>query len=355
MSKTGNKKVEGKGRPKVRINDLTENDRQIYQDIMEEVLEDYGIPKNHVMEKVKQRKKEIDNKSKSCENLGFHRNSIEYKPSGPKKTKIKIDVKLQKIILEIKDRFGKVYGWEKIYTIIKDSYVQYKNLKTYEFRMNYNDLNLLSIAYEKKFKKPPKEDKESHCPHNDLINGDFKAPIPNIAWFVDTSFIVKSKGKWKYLICFIDPYNNEIKGWGVSETRNALDVSKIFINAVKNNNGISPAIVHSDRGSEFVNKHFDSLLSKHSTLHSVSPVSSPLKNRPIEFFFAIIKRELVQFLYLNNISLEKLAYEINEYMSWYNNHRIQMCLNGQPPRIKEDINFQVIKYTNQNSQSYLSA
>ncbi len=60
MSETNNKKNKSKKRRKVSINDLTDNDRQIYQDIMEEVLEDHGVPKNHVMEKFRERKKETE-------------------------------------------------------------------------------------------------------------------------------------------------------------------------------------------------------------------------------------------------------------------------------------------------------
>ncbi len=53
---SGNKTNHRKGKRKIDINDLNENNRKIYQEIMKDILKEYKIPKTEIRDRMKRRK-----------------------------------------------------------------------------------------------------------------------------------------------------------------------------------------------------------------------------------------------------------------------------------------------------------
>ncbi|WNM13606.1 hypothetical protein [Mesomycoplasma ovipneumoniae] len=83
ISVRGKIKSRRKPKKKYTINDLSENDREIYQEIMENVLRRYGVDPAIVLEELKKRKQEqekdknkIENSTRICSVFNINRSSI---------------------------------------------------------------------------------------------------------------------------------------------------------------------------------------------------------------------------------------------------------------------------------------
>ncbi|MDW2829893.1 hypothetical protein R7V75_00055 [Mesomycoplasma ovipneumoniae] len=69
ISTRGKNKSPRKPKKKYTINDLSENDREVYQDIMETVLRRSGIDPAIIFEELKQRKQELEQEQKRKQEL----------------------------------------------------------------------------------------------------------------------------------------------------------------------------------------------------------------------------------------------------------------------------------------------
>ncbi|BBU47772.1 IS3 family transposase [Mycoplasmopsis felis] len=59
---------------------------------------------------------------------------------------------------------------------------------------------------------------------------------------------------------------------------------------------------------------------------SLSRIGNSLDNREIEYWFGIIKTELLNDLDYSEITFDELNLKIKEYVDWYNKERIQSNL-----------------------------
>ncbi|RIV16154.1 hypothetical protein D1113_03315, partial [Mycoplasmopsis gallopavonis] len=64
---------------------------------------------------------------------------------------------------------------------------------------------------------------------------------------------------------------------------------------------------------------------------SMSPKGNSLANRPSEFIFALIQRELLDFYETDKMLDSEVNSIISKYFSWYNFERPQSNLNWKTP------------------------
>ncbi len=83
ISTRGKIKSPRKPKKKYTINDLSENDREVYQEIIETVLRKYGVDPGIILEELKKRKQEqekdknkIENSTRICSVFKVNRTSI---------------------------------------------------------------------------------------------------------------------------------------------------------------------------------------------------------------------------------------------------------------------------------------
>ncbi|MFT3843696.1 MAG: IS3 family transposase [Lacibacter sp.] len=160
-----------------------------------------------------------------------------------------------------------------------------------------------------------------------VLNRSFKAEKPNQKWATDiTEFNVS--GKKLYLSPVIDLYNQEIVSYELSERPGFKSVMTMLDKAFKKVNPQS-VLLHSDQGWQYQMKQYQHLLHKKGVTQSMSRKGNCLDNAVIENFFGIIKSEL---FYLKKYkSVAELKKEIKEYITYYNNDRIKLNLNGMSP------------------------
>ena len=132
---------------------------------------------------------------------------------------------------------------------------------------------------------------------------------------------------WHYICILIDLFNREIIGYSSGRNKDASLVSKAFASVKANLNNIQ--IFHTDRGNEFKNQAIDDTLKAFHIKRSLSMKGCPYDNAVAEATFKVVKTE---FVYNERFeSLEELQYKLDDYVNWFNNHRIHSALGYLTP------------------------
>ncbi|VEU73192.1 Integrase core domain (plasmid) [Mycoplasmopsis gallopavonis] len=333
-SKSGKNKKPNSGRRKrVSINELCEEDRDLYQDIMEEILEERGIKQQEIFEKIRKRKeeksKQFRNISKISLVLKLNRTSFYYSYSKKEKIDKKkyIDHELINWInLEAKNS-NFVIGRDKLYQ--KYLLTHQKRISSYLFRLNYEFNQYKSRAYQKKKSKKNKEVKFSRIWASDLVQGNFKSNYFGEKLHADIKFI-KTKEGMRFLHVITETFSNTVLNWTLSDIRDSASTIKLVQDTLDNHK-VKPTIFHSDHGIEYANFAFSKFLKNVNTKQSMSPKGNSLANRPSEFIFALVQRELLDFYETNKMLDSEVNSIISKYFSWYSFERPQSNLNWKTP------------------------
>ncbi|WNM16834.1 DDE-type integrase/transposase/recombinase [Mesomycoplasma ovipneumoniae] len=321
ISVRGKIKSPRKPKKKYTINDLSENDREVYQEIMENVLRRYGIDPQLFSTSLKKKTrtgKKIKVKSKIALEfvvfltliaLRFMRKIRVKKP--PKK--MIYDEKLLEWIRENFNLNRKVKGRDVLYNI----YINQGNyVSTYVFQKHYEFLGLKSLAYKKQGKPAPKEKKFTRIWTEDHIKGEFSSENFGEKWFADIKFI-KINNEWFYLHSIIETKSNYLLNFSISKTRFSEETINLVKQTIKKYN-IKPKFFHSDHGVEYANYKFANFLKQNNIQQSMSPKGNALANRPIEYFYAVFQRELINIDGQNFENVGIAHQKISSFIHWYN-------------------------------------
>lgn len=156
----------------------------------------------------------------------------------------------------------------------------------------------------------------------------FKSERPDQKWATDvTEFKVKDQKL--YLSPIIDLFNGEIVSYNLSQSANFKQVTDMLKTAFRKLDCKTDLILHSDQGWQYQMKAYQHMLKGKGITQSMSRKGNCLDNAIIENFFGTIKSEL---FYLKKYdSVQQLSKEIKQYITYYNNDRIRINLNGMSP------------------------
>lgn len=162
-----------------------------------------------------------------------------------------------------------------------------------------------------------------------ILARDFTASKPNEKWLTDVSeFKIPNQSKKLYLSPIFDLYDNSIITYNLSFKNNNQLVFKMFEKATKKYPNAKP-LFHSDRGYQYTSKVFKNKLEKANMTQSMSRVGKCIDNGPMEGFFGILKSEM---FYLNKYKdFDELKKDIDNYIYFYNNDRLQKKLENSAP------------------------
>ncbi len=212
-------------------------------------------------------------------------------------------------------------------------------LKT-QYSLNINDNTL--YRYMKKLgiysmtknwksnKKRPKEYKYTKNVIPNLIKSNFKTSGPNQKWFIDESYIELPKGEWAYICAIIDCHNNEIVGYQVDDYRYKWIALGALEVAIKNRN-VKSVILHSNRGTIYSSKEFKDFCLEHSITQSMNDSAISTQNRPIEYWFSVLKCEYLRLLPISKRKSSIVKTMMISYVEHYNKNRFQQCLGWKSP------------------------
>ena len=161
-----------------------------------------------------------------------------------------------------------------------------------------------------------------------LLNRKFVADVPNQKWVTDVTEFKYGNGKKAYLSAILDLGDRRIVSWVLGHSNNNPLVFETLSRAIEENVEATP-LLHSDRGFQYTNKVFKTMLDTARMTQSMSRIGRCIDNGPMEGFWGIIKSEMYYLGHFKNY--EELEAAVSDYIFYYNNERLQKRLNCLPP------------------------
>ncbi len=145
---------------------------------------------------------------------------------------------------------------------------------------------------------------------------------------VDTKGVIRQRKL--YLDPFMDMYNSEILSYRISEKPNALAIMEGLEEAIAITNDCPyRRTFHSDQGWAYQMKAYRRKLKKQKIFQSMSRKGNCLDNSIMENFFSLLKQEI--FHGETYHSFDELKTAIDDFIYYYNNHRMKQKLNWKSP------------------------
>jgi transposase InsO family protein len=249
-----------------------------------------------------------------CAVLGINRSSY-YKWLNSKSEEIDpIEVRIK----EIYHKYKGTYGRHRITQKLKNLGFTVNHKKVYRIMRK---LGLKSVIRKKYCRR--KYVKENTAPN--ILKRDFKSTKPLKRLVCDVTELRAINGKRYYLYSIMDLYNNAIVAANVSFHNNwGLVQNGLNKLRLKGNK----AIIHSDQGSQFVSNLYKTATAEKKLTISMSRPRNCYDNAAKESFFGHFKEEF--YIFYNPRTQEELYQNIQEFIDYYNNERIQMRFKMSP-------------------------
>jgi putative transposase len=143
-------------------------------------------------------------------------------------------------------------------------------------------------------KKRGKNGKRPGLPvHDDLVERDFTADLPDQLWLTDITEHWTDEGKL-YSCAFKDACSGRIVGYSIdSRMQSRLAVAALNSAVARRGHEMTGCIIHSDRGSQFRSRKFVAALNRHGMIGSMGRVGAAGDNAAMESFFALLQRNVL--------------------------------------------------------------
>ena len=167
----------------------------------------------------------------------------------------------------------------------------------------------------------------------------------------DITYLPLQSGKWGYLASWQDKFSKRVVGWAVEARMTDELVIKAFGKAVASGHVKAGAIIHTDRGSQYVSHDFRALLAESGCRQSMSRRANCYDNAQAESFFSRYKAELLEGGAFESVSQARS--ETFSYIEGYYNRarRHSSLAYKTPEEFEREIN---IKKKEDNSERVMS-
>ena len=259
-----------------------------------------------------------------CEYAGVSRSGY-YNWIASEQSRLKKDAQDKKdfeVILEAYQFRGYAKGKRGIYMRLLNMGIRMNQKKISRLMKKFN--LQCPIRKANPYRRMAKALKTSNVAEN-LVNRQFKEHGPRIVLLTDITYILYGNGQKAYLSTILDAFTKQILSYVL---RDSLEVDFVLetINILIHDHGISlskETLIHSDQGCHYTSTKFQELVHKKDLRQSMSRKGNCWDNAPQESFYGHMKDEI----HLERCNtFEKLKYEIDDYMDYYNNDRYQWDL-----------------------------
>ena len=162
-----------------------------------------------------------------------------------------------------------------------------------------------------------------------LLQQDFTAEEPNHKWVSDITYIWTREG-WLYLAVVMDLYSRAIIGLSINKRMTQQLVCDALTMALFRRGFPKDVIIHSDRGSQYCSKKYQTLLKLNKLVCSMSRKGCCYDNAAMESFFHTLKVELVyREFYITRQQARQRLFEYIE--TYYNRQRRHSTIDNQIP------------------------
>ena len=165
---------------------------------------------------------------------------------------------------------------------------------------------------------------------DNLIDRDFSAAAPLKKWTTDVSQFNFPWGKC-YISPILDMCTNEIISYDLSLSPNLEQIRNMLDSAFEKFPSVEGLIFHSDQGWQYQHEYFRNTLKEHRIIQSMSRKGNCIDNCIMETFFGRLKNEMYYGYEKEYDSFEAFSEAVEEYISYYNNERIQKKTKWMPP------------------------
>jgi len=147
-------------------------------------------------------------------------------------------------------------------------------------------------------------------------------------WVSDITYL-KVAGQPRYLATVMDRHSRRLLGWSYGDQRNAALVRRALQQALKLRRPPVGAILHTDRGSEFIGQLTQEVLDRAQMLHSVNRPRRMNDNAHMESWYKSMKSDMY---HGNRFDSDRhLRQAIAGYIDFYNKHRLHSSLGYLSP------------------------
>ena len=183
---------------------------------------------------------------------------------------------------------GKVYGYRKLHDDLLDQG------ETCSENHVARSASLAGIAAQIGYKRRPgRYGGKPAVVADNTLDRQFDVAAPDVVWVTDITYIKTHEG-WSYLAVVIDLFSRRVVGWSM-HSRMTTDLAlQALLAAVWRRKPKAKVMIHSDQGSQFTSKEWQSCLSKHNLDASMSRRGNCHDNAVAESFFHLLKRERIR-------------------------------------------------------------
>ena len=235
----------------------------------------------------------------------------------------------------MEDECNDTYGRIRMYQALQLK--QPKGVHIPSERTVYRVMEEIGISHRPK-RKPngmTKVDKEAQK-SDDLIKRNFIAERPLEKGVTDMTEIKASDGKL-YVSAIFDGYDLTVLGLAMDTNMKATLCEQTLSHAVKAHPMLRGAILHSDRGSQYISELYRKAIDKYGIRQSMNSAGGRCHDHARgESMWARFKEELLYGRYdATSMTVEELKTLIWRYfISYWNNRRVCSANGGLPPMIK---------------------
>ncbi len=178
-------------------------------------------------------------------------------------------------------------------------------------------------------------DKSQPCPL-DKVNRQFKAPVPNVLWVSDFTYVATWQGV-VYVAFVIDVFARRIVGWRASTSAHAGFVQDALEQAVHQREQANGLVHHSNRGSQYLSIRYAERLAETRIEPSVGSVEDSYNYALAETIDGLFKAEVIHRRGPWR-SFDAVEYATLEWVDWFNNCRLLEPIGNIPP-VEAEANF----------------
>ena len=198
------------------------------------------------------------------------------------------DIRQTELIRQAWADSGKVYGYRKLADDLRDQGERVS--KNRVARLS----SLAGIAAQVGYRRRPgRYGGKPAIVAAKRLEQQFQAPHPDQFWVTDITYIKTHEG-WLYLCVVIDLFSRRVVGWS-AQSRMTTDLAlQALLMAIWRRKPNGPVTVHSDQGSQFTSREWQTFLSQHDLEPSMSRRGNCHDNAVAESFFQLLKRERIR-------------------------------------------------------------
>ena len=222
-----------------------------------------------------------------CRMMKVHRSGYYAWIAQPKSLRQKDDERLLGLIKQFWLESGCVYGYRKIHLDLRE------HGETCGPNRVARLMKQAGLKAQVGYKKPQYKGGKPAVIAENHLNQDFDVQEPNQVWVTDITYIRTYEG-WLFLAVVIDLFSRQVIGWSMQPKMHVDLVLNALVMAVWRRKPRNEVIVHSDQGSQYTSRDWQTFLKSHNLVCSMSRRGNCYDNAVAESFFQLLKRERIK-------------------------------------------------------------